>query len=370
MIAATLTVVACNNRHDIKTLPYRVNVDDNINNVRSVPLSKLGKILEYIPLDSDTACLLNNISSLSLTDSFIFVSDRDKLLKFDKKGRFIKQIGSQGRGPDQYSNSGIFVTCKEKREIFVLDQRIILVFDFDGDFKYSFKTDLLNRQMIRGNDDELILHPVNYAAQDDNTAYSLYFLDRTGAVKAKIPNAIKRVNGGLTVLVSPLYMYGGLPHFMEFGSDTLYVYKSHNKDPYVIFNLGRLKLPADPSISEIPLLKNKMWVYDVMESANLILIKLFSLLSDSVSTCVFNKASSEFSILKDHGFLNDLDGGLTFWPKKITGDSLMIDYTDAFNLIRYSRNHTSPSGEGNRFNEVASQLSETSNPVLILLRDK
>jgi len=87
---------------------------------------------------------------------------------------------------------------------------------------------------------------------------------------------------------------------------------------------------------------------------------------DPISNCVFDKKSSTFTVLKDNSFDNDIDGGMPFWPKQIINDNLMIDYIDAFDLITYARDNNT---ESKQFKKVVEQLTETSNPVLIVLKN-
>jgi hypothetical protein len=167
-------------------------------------------------------------------------------------------------------------------------------------------------------------------------------------------------------------MYDGTPHFMEFGVDTLYNYEDKKKKPYAIFHLGNLKLTPDPTMSEVPNINGKIWVNEIRETKKMLFVNLWWDLSDSISNCVFDKSSSSFTILKNNGFANDIDGGLVFWPKKIINENLMLDYVDAFNLIKYSKEKNQNDNKGNtsQLNDVIKQLSETSNPVLIILTNK
>jgi hypothetical protein len=167
-------------------------------------------------------------------------------------------------------------------------------------------------------------------------------------------------------------MYNGTPHFMEFGVDTLYIYDNKEKIPYAIFQLGNLKFPPDPTMAEVPGINGKIWVNEIRETKKLLFVNLWWDLSDSISNCVFEKSSASFTILKDNGFVNDIDGGLPFWPKKLINENLMLDYVDAFDLIKDSKNMNKNDikEEASQLNGVVKQLSETSNPVLIILRKK
>jgi hypothetical protein len=97
-----------NNEPDPALLPYHIDLEKN-KNTKPFPLSSIGKKIEYIPLETTPNSLIGSLNGVGLdlanivfSDSFIFISDGEKLLQFDRSGKFIKQIGSVGRGPGQY----------------------------------------------------------------------------------------------------------------------------------------------------------------------------------------------------------------------------------------------------------------------------
>ena len=370
IMAIGLLLASCNSP-TTSDLPYLIDLQNGITNISSVPLSSIGKSLEYVPLETDTSCLIQTISNASLTDSFIFVSDYDRLLKFDNKGNFLKHIGTKGRGPGEYPSLGNFLVDDVNKEIFILSGRIVLVFDFEGNFIRDFKIDAPCRQFILDQNGELIFHPFNLPHAGTDTVYSWYITDRKGVVRTRLVNTLKRTNKGVIVPVSPLYMYNKTHHFMEFGIDTLYGYRNDKKIPYAIFNLGNLKFPPDPAMDEVPGINGKIWINEIKETEKLFFVNLWRDLSDSISNSIYDKSSSSFTVLKTGGFTNDIDGGLTFWPKKIINENLFLDYADAFQLITYERKmHPDKSEPSTPFSEAVKQLSETSNPVLIILKNK
>lgn len=370
LLVIGLLLASCNSS-TTSVLPYRIDLENGISNINSIPLSTLGNKLEYIPLETDTACLIQTISNAFLTDSLIFVSDYDRLLKFDNKGKFLKQIGTKGRGPGEYPNLGNFLVDEKNREIFILSARIILVFDYEGKFKRDFQIDFPCKQFILDNDGELIFHPFNFANSGSDPVYSWYISDREGTIRTRLVNTLPRSNKAVIVPVSPLYLFDNAPHFMEFGVDTLYKYDNDAKRPYAIFNPGKLKFPPDPTMAEVPGINGRIWVNEIRETKKLFFVNLWWDLSDSISNCIYDKSSSVFSVLKNGGFTNDIDGGIAYWPKKIINEKLFLDYADAYELIRAAKKTGLDNNEQSKqLTDVVKQLSETSNPVLIILRNK
>lgn len=369
LLAIGLLLNSCDpSNKDNSALPFNVNLERDFKNVSSIPLSTLGSKLEYVALETDSACLIQTISNAFISDSFIFVSDYNRLLLFGRDGKYLRQIGSKGRGPGEYSSIGNFIVENSKREVYVLSSRVVLVYSFNGNFIRDFKIDFPSRQFVLNESGEFVLHPFNLPQPTTDTVYSWYIVDKFGSVQTKIKNTLKRVNGGIIIPNSPIYMYNGTPHFMEFGIDTLYNYKNNVKIPYAIFYSGSLKLPPDPTMAEVPNINGKIWISDVRETKKSLLIKVWGGLSGPISNCIFDKSSSTFTVLKDNGYFNDIDGGVTFWPETIINDNLMIDFADAFDLITFSKNKELENNTiDGQLADVIENLTETSNPVIMIL---
>ena len=379
LIVCVMIITACNTRDSARKvsqtkLPYNIDLEGSIDNIESVQLSTIGKKLEYIPLETDTACLLRRIENAAVGDSFIFATDGGILFEFDRKGKFLKQIGSAGRGPGEYSRVADFIIDEKSREIFVLSSRKVLVYGYDGHFKREFKTDFPSIQFIMRDRNSFVFHPFNLPMGTSEPVYSWYFIDRSGNVQLKLINTLKRVNKGVIVPYSPLYMFNGTPHFMEFGVDTLYDFNNLEKKPYAIFHFGTIKMPPDPTMSEVPAINGKIWISDVKETGKSLFIKIWRDMSDSITNCIFDKASARFSVLRENGFVNDIDGGVVFWPIEIPDDNTLIGYAEAFDLIKHIKNdHTvnlkaDDRGKTDQLKNIAEQLNESSNPVLIILK--
>jgi hypothetical protein len=369
LLAASLLLISCNHSYTTNSdTPFHVNLERDIDNVSSIPLSYLGKSLEYIPLQTDSSCLIHTISALHVYDSIIFVGDYYLgLYVFDRRGKFLRKIGSQGRGPGEYNRLYDLAVDHKNKEVTILSGLEIFVYDFNGEFKRDIKLGFPSHRLVLNKDNDIAILPFSYAKATDSPVYSIYILTRQKKTKLKIAGTSNRVNGALTVPNSPVYMFNNALHFMEFGVDTLYRYDDGIKIPHVIFYPGDFKFPPDPTMAEVPEIDGKIWVSDVMESKEHLFIKIWWDLGDSISNCVFDKKTSEFTILEANGFINDIDGGARFWPMEISDDSVMVGYIDAYSLISHSRSNNINNSSNLDF--IISKLTETSNPVIVVVHN-
>lgn len=349
------------------TLLYNVDAGRDFDKLSTIPLSAIGSKLEYVPLETDSACLLHSITKVSLTDSLLFVSDNNRLLLFDRKGKFINQIGSQGRGPGEYNRILAFANDMKNREIYLLSDRKIHIYDFKGQFIREFTLGFPSHQMLLTGNNDLILHSCNIPQANEKPPNSWYIIDRHGRTRKALPNTLKRSNGGITIIFTPLYIFSGKIHFMEFGIDTLYCYHNNIKTPHIIFHYDEVKLPPDPTIDEVPGLPGKIWISSVLESESSLYIQTWSAIPYSISNCFFDKSTLTFHRLTENCFTNDIDGGASFWPISILNDSLLVDVVDAYDLIKSFKEQSKSPTLSDQLTNVVSGLTETSNPVIVIL---
>jgi hypothetical protein len=368
-------------------IPYHIEIEKNIQNVESLPLSKIGKELDYIVLETTPNSILQDIINIAFCDSFIFVYDGGKLLQFNNKGRFIRQVGSNGRGPTELISLIDFCIDEKDKNIFLINYGAnnILVFDFNGQFVRSFRSpDSQISQIILKDTNSLMFHLPNNPVKSPGTIdnYNWYITDKHGSNLMKIRNYLIRTSkDGLNTFFGTMYLFNDSVRFREFGRDTLYHFNNSKKEPYAIFNLGKMKMDPDPdykgaSREEIKKrLEQKIWIYHFITEDKKYLFFTFKWGYTNVSSyCIYDKQTSEVSILKDNGFINDLDGGILFFPRYIFNDSIHVDYIDSFKLLGLINKTFSDKlkeldvNKIDQFEKLKNQLTETSNPVLMILK--
>jgi hypothetical protein len=383
LIILTLTLTSCNNpgrsgKNRSGLLPYHLEIEKNIGNVKSLPLSSIGKKLEYIPLETNPESLLARATKIAFTSSYIFISDGKKLVQFDRKGKFVRNIGSQGRGPHEYLQLCDFLVTESKGLILILDARELLVFDVEGKFIESSPLPFNSFNIVSADDGNLIYYCINDPRNKDNIS-SWFVTDIHGKNLRKYKNYHSRKNSVLGIGSSPLYIYNGTAHFMEFGCDTLLFLAGSSQTPYALFNMGKYKMDPDPLLppknmrEAMSKFEDKLWACMINEDfANIYIVFCHGLLTER-SHCIFDKKSSEVVFITDNSFANDFDGGPAFWPKYIYKDNMLVDAVDAITLLKkINEMKASLSGKDSnippeQLELLGKQLTENSNPVLMVL---
>ncbi len=367
-------------KYEHHNIPYEIDIEKNISNFNAINLSSIGNGIKYIPLETNPDCYIQTIEKVEFSESFIFVNEVRRLLQFTKDGKFIRQIGTQGRGPGEYKGVGDFCIDEQKGEVYIIDAPQLLTYGFDGGFKSSSKLSFRPSQIIKKSRDYLFYHLWNVPDKSSLVKYSWILSDRKGLILQSIRNSIKRVNQpGIIIGDTPLYSFNNTVHFMEFACDTLHYFRENGKNPYAIFKFGNLKMEPDPLIiqsqkEEISKeLFKKFWINSIHENNDFLFFKLNRGISDSALCALYKKNNSAITLVKDNFLLNDIDGGIPFWPKQILNDTMLIDFVDAFDLkkrIQMLQSETKTNKNKKvpmTLIDISKQLNETSNPVLVLV---
>ncbi|MGL6177766.1 MAG: 6-bladed beta-propeller [Tannerellaceae bacterium] len=85
-----------------------VNVASGIKDAKALATSSLFDKVEYIPLETTDESIISKIADIRVMDDYILMSSSGLPMKlFDRKtGKFIREIGKLGNGPEEYSSSG------------------------------------------------------------------------------------------------------------------------------------------------------------------------------------------------------------------------------------------------------------------------
>jgi hypothetical protein len=188
--------------------------------------------------------------------------------------------------------------------------------------------------------------------------------DRKGKIIASVKRTQKRISTpGVLIIRVPFYKYNGKVHCMEFANDSLFSLEKTKKILYARFQFGNYKMDPDPLttpsyINDSIKYANLLWAETILENQMFIFISLKIAMTGYYRNVLFNKRTEETIFLKDNVFKNDLNWSIGFWPKMIASNGTLVDYKDSFDLLK---GLIPPALRG--------KISETSNPVLILLNE-
>lgn len=205
-------------------------------------VSAFADTVMYIPLETNSKSLIRAILSVELTDKYILTCGFDQILLFSKDGKFIRQIGRNGKGPGEYANIFGFTVSKDTVYISSTGKRSLMKYTVTGDFVEEIPTPIQLVYFEVTPDNDVVCY-------DKHKGKLLYFdrkLHLVDSVTVDYNVSDKR----------ELYAYGDTfdTYFQKSGqrllftnymSDTIWEVSKRKKEIGYVTNLGDQLLPAN-----------------------------------------------------------------------------------------------------------------------------
>lgn len=132
-------VAACSSGHSDPEELISADLRQGINHPSMLNLQDEIESVEYIPLETteDPASLLDGVSEYAVTSKYIYVSPvkEQRIVQFDRQGRFIKTLIPFGQGPGEFSNflAGMQAD-EENNRLYLFSANQIGVYTLEGEF--------------------------------------------------------------------------------------------------------------------------------------------------------------------------------------------------------------------------------------------
>ena len=209
---------------DLLTVPVEIKED-------VLDISRIADSIRYIPLSNDL--LLRDVKTLKVDRHgafYITDSKGDGVFKFDKEGRFVRQISSRGQGVEEYINISDIDLYQDQIN-FCNGANNILYFDLEGNFLKRRKlTD--NWIFTVSSGDTLYGSNCRTLATIIGEQEKTYSFDAPGETLLSMHSTHFTRNG------SQIY-------WEDLFNDTIYNMNKGVPSPFVYIDFGELKLPED-----------------------------------------------------------------------------------------------------------------------------
>lgn len=134
LFAFLLCMLSCQSADNEDSI-VKMDLETNLFNYKNFKLSNLADSLQIIPLETTAKCVIGDFSKVIKTKEFLLVNESDKhLYMFDLQGRFLREIGKQGRGSDEYLSLNDFAYSKKENLIYVNTIGASLKYTINGEF--------------------------------------------------------------------------------------------------------------------------------------------------------------------------------------------------------------------------------------------
>jgi len=361
---------------DLKKLP----------GLSTMKLSEIGAIdITYIALKADSQNLISKIDRIIFGKNYFLIWDNDNLSMFQNDGSFITNVGTKGRGPDEFIGVSDMDINPENESIYIYSsgQQKFLVYNSQGRFIRTFKSPLPGRMNFRFNQDGILCFYINDMGDVKN---SYILIDTTGRVIKTYPNKYpwrKKAPGVFYNSENIFYRSKNQLFKKEIFCDTVFKFKNKVFEPYMVINVGkqrltpeiRTKVKTRSDASDI--LNQYVNPWNLFEAGDIIYYEMgvtINGVNDLFSFIGSKKDNFRAMIVSNVGLINDLDGGPNIWPKTVKNDSIIVTWVDALKfreyiaseIFKYSDPKYPEKKKG--LKKLADSVKENDNPILVFIR--
>lgn len=318
VVLLALTTFSCSKPDGM----IRIAVDQAMNTTLSRKLSEVMKTLHYVPLETDSNCLVGNFFEVALFDKDIAVISKRKILLFDREtGKFKREVLHFGNNPGGYAGTvaGQGLVANEKAGYLFIKEwnKRVSTYDVYTGERKQFPVLGNIKSYAYTDDDSFVTTAFNF---DGKHPIKMWLYDNYQCVDS-IPNPwpFKLASNAMAIIYNDeiFYRSNNRTYFKDATNDTVFVVT----DTLV----PAFSFAPSSSLPQIALREHPETLAQKMEE----LYFVDNIAEDSVYiyytvkhkghtyNLVYDKASDESGLLKE-GFMNDLDGNINLFPDHIT----------------------------------------------------
>jgi hypothetical protein len=351
---------------------------------QEVPLSRFVAKITYLPLETHPEALIPENARYELTDDFVIVKTSSggkyHILLFDRNsGKFVREIGKQGRGPGEFSHFGNSNIPYNhiKKEIYAFTYSFdIIAYDLSGK-----NTDIIRVpgwSDPRWQEGRSVPFPADNML--DENIFAGYFYNLRGWENRKLvlfkkEEIVKIFPNHLTYDGSSRYYQYNIHfynwdnnlYFIEGYCDTIYQVTKESLIPRYYLNWGQYNAPYSKQ-NEIELEKY-FFTVDLDENDNYIFFVLLFKTSrylgfvektnNSVTFCKKNNTGTS-------GFKDDISGLMDVIPKDFTQNNEMIYVIQPIKLLSWFKENPEKAQLARTKLQWLKNIDEFSNPVIAI----
>jgi hypothetical protein len=308
---------------------------------------------------------------------------------FRHDGSFVKEIGKNGRGPNENASASDVDVDPQSESIYVGDgtQSKLLVYSKGGALLRTFESPQKGYMSFKFTRSGILLYFANFHG---NIGNSYLLIDTNGVILEKYPNhyPIQQNDRGFSIENENIfYVYNNQLYKKEIYSDTVFLYNDKVFVPHLIIDAGALSLSTstrtnanNKSFSDVQaVLRSIILPIDLFEFNDIICYHFGATINGRYGLFSFfgsRKYKLNTLISMSEGVIDDIDGGPNIQIKTIKNTNTLVSWIDAFALKKYIASETFRSSnpknpdKKKELERIAESIKDTDNPILILISIK
>ena len=337
--------------------------------------------VEFIPLETNADFLLDRVAGalINVTENYIVTVNitEGKLFVFSRQGKALHTFCRKGQGPEEFVYPIAVRVDEKSKEIFVLDYQKVQVYSLTGKYKRSLNIpeNVKIGSMFNYDDKHLICYDNhNLDRQGEKVTEQPFFLfsKKDGKI-TRIPLTIQNRIGQSMYIerdgkkmvvtmnnIAPMVKNGDEVVLSDMGSDVVYLYKKGKVTPLLKRNPGTMDFNPRSAMGVVMKLGDIVWLREVKKEVKGPRPDI-NMLTYDVSTGEVNN----LVLWDDVNFTNPYSvqsrNERQELPYNCTAANFQPDYLKKLN---------EQGGLTGRLKELAEEMLEDDNPLLILYKLK
>jgi hypothetical protein len=375
-----------------------IDLEKALSDQKEIFLSQFVDNVVFVPLENSPSSLIGEILvSYEITDEYIIVKHTSggihKIFLFDRTtGKFLREIGKQGRGPGEFANYGQLAYNQIKNEIYASNySRDILVYDLFGRnidlIKIPFVPDpnINLPNLPKEQNEKLSASFLSFYEIIDSDIFVGYFQNFSGTEKRKLmlltkDGILKIFPNHLTWLpnernrgfmlppggFAKFYKWDNKLYFLEIFCDTLYQVTKEKLIPRYYFDIGKIYKAEYSSQLEVASKWNEYYyMLRLKENKDYIFFN-FQLKRDGY-TGFIEKRSNNVVVCKND-LIDDISGLMNVVPYCFTKNNEIVYVIQPVKLIKWFKENPEKASVAKSRLSWLKDIDEFSNPVIAIAR--
>ena len=330
---------SCNRPYQATYTSESINLTTGFIDNKQANLSSLCDSIHYVKLETNDTVLLSKIDKVKFSKNYIFISDKEKLLMFDGNGKFLRQVSKRGKGPGEYISISDFDISTDGNMLYILDISLsrVSAFNVKGDFikMYKFKYPP-SRVVSHANGNILFYYP---KPKSFKYGYSIAVFNSEFQKIKDIGIQNNKSKYNLTHSSYTIYKRNDSICFIELCDTTMNFVDENNKmGTKYKFHYKNRRLEPAKNLKELH--NPKDTYYDILRvyEVNNYLFITGEIPFVTPKKIIYNKKQKNVLGLQDYfeskknGIINDIDGGINFWPKGYVNNNALYTCFYAFDI--------------------------------------
>lgn len=352
---------------------------------KEADLHSLVKEERYIRLDNTVP--LRSVSKVAGAGDQLLIEDQDILYLYSSEGKFIRQIGSKGNGPEEYLRINDYCVDDKSGKVYLLaPKNKLMVFNLEGKFEKSLIPDeeiSFNRIVFR--DNKLYLFDI---FSWGSLKYNWIIIDPEGKRLKEKYNYIPDYDSQMVVGLDPVFENENLIYYWNNLSDTIYEIDGMDSKAAFLIAPEEERINTDDLKNLQTFSQCTKWQPYSMQAASNYLVFNYNVFGEHLCLATVwydTRTNRPISVniversTKNVGIDNLLQGNMNFYTRNkidLEGKEYLAGWAPALDFKQIATDYlsenedTDPDYKNSKQYRAAEKISVEDNPVLILLSIK